>query len=148
MTTRLAAPADRVWAELQKPLLLQHVAAGRLRFVPVEPPAFPERWREGDYRVALRGLGWLPLGEQVISIRIREGERELQDQGSSPLLRRWDHRISVEPDGAAASRYTDRIEFDAGLLNPLLLPLLKSFFRHRQRRWRRLVDNGFDYSAA
>ena len=93
MTTRLPAPADRVWAELQKPRLLQYVAAGRLRFVPVEPPAFPERWREGDYRVALRGPGRLPLGEQVISIRIRESERELHDHGSSPLFRRWEHRI-------------------------------------------------------
>ncbi len=147
MTTRLAAPADRVWAELQKPRLLQYVAAGRLRFVPVEPPAFPERWRDGEYRVALRGLGWLPLGEQVISIRISASERKLHDHGSSPFFRRWDHRISVEPGGPAASRYTDRIEFDAGLLNALLLPLVKSFFRHRQRRWRRLVDNGFDYSA-
>lgn len=147
MTTRLAAPADRVWAELQRPRLLHYVAAGRLQFVPVEPPAFPERWREGEYRVALRGLGRLPLGEQVISIRIRESERELHDHGSSPFFRRWEHRISVEPDGPAASRYTDRIEFDAGVLNPLLLPLVKRFFRHRQRRWRRLVDNGFDYSA-
>jgi hypothetical protein len=53
----------------------------------------------------------------------------------------------VEPDGPAASRYTDRIDFDAGYLNLLLLPLVKSFFRHRQRRWRRLVGNGFDNLA-
>ena len=86
LTTRLEAPAERIWQELQKPALLEHVAAGRLRSVPVEPPALPEHWQDGDYRVALRGFGWLPL--------------------------------------------------------------VKHFFRHRQRRWRRLVDNGFDYSDA
>ena len=102
---------------------------------------------EGDYRVALRGFGWLPLGEQIISIRIRDNERELHDHGSSRFFRRWVHRLSVEPDGAEASRYTDRVDFDAGPLNSILLPLLQNFFRHRQRRWRCLVENGFNYSA-
>lgn len=148
LTTRLEAPAEHIWQELQKPALLKHVAAGRLRFVPIEPPAFPEHWRDGDYRVALRGFGWLPLGEQVISIRIRDDERTLHDHGSSRFFRRWEHRISLQPDGPDATRYTDRVEFDAGMLNPLLLPLVTDFFRHRQRRWRRLVENGFDYTRA
>ena len=148
LTTRLEATAEHIWQELQKPALLKHVAAGRLRFVPIEPPAFPEHWRDGDYRVALRGFGWLPLGEQVISIRIRDDERTLHDHGSSRFFRRWEHRISLQPDGPDATRYTDRVEFDAGMLNPLLLPLVTDFFRHRQRRWRRLVENGFDYTRA
>lgn len=148
LTTRLPASADRVWQELRKPALLEHVAAGRLRFVPIEPPALPEHWQDGDYRVALRGFGWLPLGEQVISIRIRDEDRTLHDRGSSRFFRRWDHRISVEPDGPDATRYTDSVEFDAGILDPLLLPLVKDFFRHRQRRWRRLVENGFDHTRA
>lgn len=147
LATRLHAPADRVWQELQKPRLLEYVAAGRLRFVPIDPPEFPERWREGDYRVALRGFGWLPLGEQTVSVRIRHSERELHDRGTSPLFRAWDHRITVEPLRHGETRYTDRVEFDAGWLNVILPPMVQDFFRHRQRRWRRLVANHFDYTA-
>ena len=47
------------------------------------------------------------------------------------------------PDGR--TRYTDSVEVRAGLLTPLVWAFATAFYRHRQRRWRRLVRRGFRY---
>ncbi len=44
LETELPASIDRIWAEVRRPRLLQHVAAGLVTFRPVEPPSFPELW--------------------------------------------------------------------------------------------------------
>lgn len=150
LSTILACPADRVWAEVLRPRLLDYVAHPVLRFSPVDPPQFPQEWRPGEYVVALRLVGVVPLGTQTIGISfpppVRPGERVLHDAGRSALIAVWDHRITVAPADAGTTRYTDTLRIEAGLLTPLIWTWARLFFGHRQRRWRRLVANGFDYA--
>lgn len=56
VSTRLDAPIERVWDELQTTRLLVHVAAPVVRFTPLEPAAFPERWSEGGRQRRWRRL--------------------------------------------------------------------------------------------
>ena len=60
--TRLCCAATRVWEEVQKPRLLNHVAAPLLEFAPLNAKGFPETWEEGDSFVTMFGFGSLPLG--------------------------------------------------------------------------------------
>lgn len=147
----LDAPPERVWAEVQRPALLAHVARPLVAFEPVDPPAFPARWAERDYRVRVRLFGVVPLGEQVIGIERlpAEGEvRRLRDNGHSALVRRWDHLIAVAPAGPGRTRYTDRVEVEAGPLTPVVAAFARVFYAHRQRRWARLARRGFAYDDA
>jgi hypothetical protein len=152
VSTLLDAAPERVWAELQRPALLEYVAAPLVAFEPVHPESFPERWEEGEYRVSTALFGVVPLGEQSIRIskpRVddAEGDRfyQLRDDGTGRLARVWDHLVSVRetPDGKTV--YTDEIEVDAGVLTPLVWSFATVFYHHRQRRWRKLVENGFSY---
>lgn len=43
VTTLLDWPAERVWEELQKPGLLQHIAAPILYFEAINPPTLPSK---------------------------------------------------------------------------------------------------------
>lgn len=145
----LAAPADRVWEEVNRPRLLLHVARPMIRFAPIDPPRFPERWADGPHLVSMRLGGVLPLGRQVIEVSRpapRDGARLLLDRGRSASIRRWDHLIAVAPEGDG-TRYTDRVEIDAGPRTPLVAAFARRFYAHRQRRWRRLAASGFDYGA-
>lgn len=146
LTTILDAPAARVWAAVRTPALLEHVAAPLVTVEPVDPPTFPGTWDESDYLVALRLFGVLPLGRQWVRVReveVREtpGEQfyRLRDDGSGTLASTWDHVITIRetPDGVTA--YTDEIRVEAGVLTPLVWRFARAFYRHRQRRWRRLV---------
>ena len=85
----------------------------------------PERLRDGDeVEVALRALGRIPVGRQVIRVRDEvQGEgvalvRTMHDEGhpvSGPLalVTGWHHRmtISAAPDGSGRTVWRDRLHF-------------------------------------
>lgn len=146
LRTRLEAPAERVWAFLQSPRLMQHVAAPLLEFRAPDGAPLPDPWTEGDFRVSLRLLGLLPLGPQTVGIRLLEADawpRRVLDDGHSPLIRSWKHWIELEPDGPGASHYTDRIAIRAGLLTPAVWLFARLLFAHRQKRLRALARADF-----
>ncbi|MCK0097346.1 hypothetical protein MWU60_17340 [Yoonia sp. F2084L] len=148
ITTHLDATPDEIWEEVNKPRLLFFVARPLIRFKPVKPRNLPNSWHEEDYLFAMFWYGFLPLGRQTISIsRSTKGQdaRVLRDNGHSALIKRWDHLILVQADGNG-TRYTDRVEVEAGILTPLVAAFARGFYAHRQRRLRILVDSCFDYA--
>ncbi|MFO0947332.1 MAG: hypothetical protein U1D30_15580 [Planctomycetota bacterium] len=133
---------------MQKPQLLIHVARPFLVFVPREPKELPPAGLDGEFKVSMRLLGVIPLGWQMIRVTRTidaDGTCHLRDDGYSPLIRRWDHRIRVQPISKTTCEYSDTIDIEAGLLTPLVFVFAHLFFRWRQHRWRQLVlDPHFD----
>ncbi|MEL6564577.1 MAG: hypothetical protein AAFQ59_09040 [Pseudomonadota bacterium] len=145
VTTYLDAPPDAVWAALQCTAVLRHVSAPLIRFLPLDPPNLPETWSEGEYRVAMRLFGFVPLGTQWIRVSwpAPQGEtRYVRDNGTGTLAARWDHLISIAPEGQG-TRYTDRVDVEAGVLSPVTAVFARLFYAHRQRRWRTLAARAF-----
>jgi hypothetical protein len=148
VATVIPAPIDRVWDEIGTTRLLRYVCAPMQYFRPIDPPSFPERWREGRYKVALRAFGFIPVGTQWVITSFPESGgdvREIRDNGYGDLAKRWDHWISLSPSKDGHTDYRDEIDVEAGLLTPFIWAYAWIFYRHRQRRWRRLARNGFDY---
>jgi hypothetical protein len=144
-------PADlsRVRAEVMTSRLLRYVSWPLIVFAPVDPAELPATWQPGEYRVRMRALGLVPLGEQTIRISIPPaagGEHLLRDDGSGQLVRRWDHliRLRAAPDGRG-TLYRDEVEIEAGLLTPPVWVFATLLYRWRQRRWRRLARRRFRY---
>jgi len=148
LSTTLDAPIDRGWQALRSPATLAYVWKGWLGFHPVDPPDLPAFWVPGDYLVRLTAWGFVPLGRQVLGIEfpaIDPPRCAIRDNGRGSLVRRWDHWIILDPQGDR-TRYTDRVRVEAGWLTPIILPWARGFHAHRQRRWRRLIAQGFDPS--
>ena len=149
LSTDLNASPDAVWDAVRQPKLLLHVAKGVLSFKPVHPPAFPDYWEPGEYEVAMYWKGFLPVGRQIIGVSFPEpknGVRYVRDNGRSGMIRTWDHLIAIAPAPDGRTRYTDTLRLEAGALTPFVFLFASRFYRHRQRRWRALADNGFDYA--
>ena len=149
VTSVLHAPLSEIWEHVNTTRLLDYVARGWIAFRPIDPPVFPARWEEREYLVAMSLRGVLPIGRQVIGIERpapADGKLFVRDNGRSASIRSWDHLITIEPAGEGATRYTDRLDLDAGPLTAALTVFARSFYAHRQRRWARLVASGFDYS--
>ncbi len=148
----LPAPLDQVWQHVLTPRLMVHVAAPWVAFRPLHPAAWPDQWQPGPYRVAMRLFGLVPLGEQTIGIEFPAcddpQQRRLRDNGWGALIRRWDHQIYAMAIDNQSCRYRDEVTISAGLLTPFIWVYAQLFYRHRQRRWRRLVAANFDYGAA
>lgn len=148
LSTPLNAPPDWVAAQLQSTAVFRHITAPLVRFKRPGGAPWPTHWSPGNLRVQMWLLGLLPMGPQTVRISIEApaqagGWPTLRDNGEGMLMRRWDHRITLQalPDGRTL--YTDDIEVVARHLPWLMTPLSAAFawvfYRHRQRRWRQLA---------
>lgn len=147
--TILDIPMEQAWEEALKPSLLEFIALTMIRFKPVMPPEFPKKWEKGEYKVSMYFKGVIPLGQQVIRIEFPDCSppcRILRDNGYGKLIKKWDHWIIMEPT-ESGTHYMDRVYIDAGLITPFVKIFAKVFYKHRQKRWKILIANKFDYSS-
>ena len=140
VSTILDCPATKAWSQVQTSALLRHVIWPLARFVPIGAP-LPERWSEGlTVQCKLFIVGVIPLGVHTVHItKIDQGNYEIQSREQDPLIRRWDHLISIKSLGDSRSIYRDTINIDAGSLTFVVWASANWFYRHRQRRWRALA---------
>lgn len=141
LTTYLNCPPAWVWQQVKTPWLLTHIAWPLLRFIPLDPPAWPQIWSEQPYLAGLALLGVVPIGTQYIDITVVSDTLPymLRDNGRGDLIQRWDHLITVEDAGDGMTRYTDQVAIEAGGLTWCVWLYAQIFYRYRQWRWRQLV---------
>ena len=139
----LACDADIGWQRVQTIALLREICSPLVRLEPDRNvPSLPERWPEaGTVRIRPFLFGFIPTGVRVLRCEhVDHQRREIQTREHDPLIRRWDHRIHFESLSPGTSRYTDEVEIEAGLLTLPVWLFAQWFYRHRQRRWRRVAE--------
>jgi hypothetical protein len=154
VSTKLDCASQQVWREVQTSRLLEHISAPLLTFEPLDPPVLPTVWEKRRYVVRMKLFGMLPLGRQAIEISTplidyTSGRQmyQIRDNGYGDLIATWDHLISICEAADGRTHYTDRIDIRAGVLTPLIWLFAQVLYRHRQRRWRRLVGTNFAYGT-
>jgi len=138
----LPCDADLGWQRVQTIEVLQEICSPLVRLKPERGvSALPERWPDaGTVRIRPYLFGIVPMGVRVLTCEHVDHQRfEIQTREHDWLIRRWDHRIQFEPLAPGKSRYTDEVEIDAGLLTLPVWLFAQWFYRHRQRRWRRVA---------
>ncbi|MFC3101036.1 hypothetical protein [Altererythrobacter lauratis] len=153
LSTHLSLPPAEVFARVKRPAVLEAVSAPLLRFTP-RRCAFPPEWEPGEYQMGVKLFGLIPLDDQIVGIEqlpcdpsagryaLRDNGRACaRDGGPGGLIRRWDHTMLVEPEGKG-SRYTDRVDVEAGALTFAAAGFARLLYTHRQRRWRALLAAG------
>lgn len=140
LATDLPCSLEDAVAHVMSTRLLKYVAYPLVSFSPVTGSSFPETWTEGTHWVRVKLFGFLPFGRQAIVIsRVSlPGGFAARDAGHSALIPVWDHLITIEPSPGGV-RYRDQVEVSARILTPLIWLFAQIFYRHRQRRWLRLV---------
>ena len=145
------ARPEQVWREIQSTRLLHYVSSPLLTFTPVDGKSLPEVWQQGKYAVKMKLFGILPLGEQFIDIAQPSQEEcnghryAMLDNGYGQLISKWRHFITIDDEGEGTTKYTDLVEVQAGLFTFMVWVFASIFFWHRQRRWKKLIQNGFNY---
>lgn len=143
----LSCRSEQCIAEVMTPRLLQFVAAPLITLKPVDPPMFPKQWSERKYRVTLNLFGIIPIGQHIIKLNISYTDPshfKIRDNGGSHFIQKWDHLITIQPV-SNGTFYTDRVEVNASYLTFFVWLFANVFYRHRQRRWKKLVDSKWNY---
>lgn len=141
ISTNLACTQGELWHHISRPQSLQFVASPLLKFNPVEPGALDGEWELGrDYRLQLYLLGLIPLGHHTIRLtRFDRDHNTIASRESGLLAHVWNHTIVFQEITPGVVHYTDEIEIQAGWLTPVIWAFAHLFYRHRQRRWTRLL---------
>jgi len=141
LQTELECSAEAAWEAVQRRALLEHVTHPLLKFMPVGLEELPARFQAGGtHPLKLYLLGFIPLGEHTIHMtRVDPERREIHTEESGRLVKTWNHRITIRPDGRGGALYEDGLELDAGRLTPIVAGAARLFYRHRQARWRALA---------
>jgi hypothetical protein len=72
------------------------------------------------------------------------GEARLRDNGHGPLIKRWDHSITVTDNRDGITRCADNLDIGAGLLTPFVWLSAPLLFIHRQWRLQALAKAGLE----
>ncbi|HPQ45424.1 MAG TPA: hypothetical protein PKZ42_14480 [Syntrophales bacterium] len=143
ISTIIKTNEDRIWDELQKVSSLLYVASPILQFKPQKDHPLPERWTIGkEYKLRLSLLGIIPLGDHFITlVALDRKERTIISNEHGTLTNAWNHTIRLEAIDDQTTEYTDEIDIHAGILTCSIWLFSYVFYKHRQRRWKKLLDS-------
>jgi len=131
---------DQIWNKIQQVETLRYVARPYAMFDPVGE--IPTEWKEGDtYVFRTRMHSILPIGKHTIRIVQTNREKgEIVSCEFDKVVRIWEHTIRMKENGAVSvTDYTDIVSIYAGILTPVVAWWSVRFYKHRQRKWKKLL---------
>jgi hypothetical protein len=136
--------ADTVWTLLTRVETLRYIAFPYAVFSSADSgdaDAEKAAWQEGEtLRFKLRIFGFFPVGVHTIFLETMNlGTYTVVSREHDNLVPVWNHTITIEPRGDDSCVYTDTVEFDAGFLTGVVSLWGAAFYRHRQKRWIKLL---------
>jgi hypothetical protein len=136
------AVPEKIWPLLIRIDTLRYIAFPYAVFSLVGDTKVTE-WRKGEtLRFKLRVFGFIPLG--IHSIRAEEMDRVafiIRSREGNRFVPVWNHTITLKPSGGSFTEYTDTIELDAGLLTGVVSIWSTAFYRHRQKKWIKMLTS-------
>jgi hypothetical protein len=141
ITTIMNTTPELLWKEITKPSSLQYVAAPILFFYPLNGTDLNSKWEiNKEYNLRLYLLKFIPLGLHKIIVKdIDISKNKIISNESGLLAKTWNHTIQFHAITSNQIEYTDIIEIKAGLLTVFIWLFSHFFYRHRQRKWKKLL---------
>jgi len=141
ISTVMKTSPELLWNEIIKPSSLQYVAAPILYFYPENGTDLKSKWEiNKEYNLRLFFLKFIPFGfHKIIVKNIDISKNEIVTNESGLLAKVWNHTIKFNAINSNQIIYTDIIEIKAGFLTIFIWVFSHYFYRHRQRKWKKLL---------
>ncbi len=136
-TTVFPAPREIVLEKLQKLETLQYIARPYATFEPADS-ATPV-WTVGrEASFCFKLFGFIPYGIHTIRV-VRVDPGGISSRERNPHVQVWNHDIALVMLDERHTEYTDRVEIHAGSKTFFIWLWANAFYRHRQRKWIKLL---------
>lgn len=146
ISTTFNAHPDTVWQLLLKIETLQYIAAPMLTFKSLGSDVL--NWREGDiYRFRIKLFGLISLGEHGIKVmEVSPETLTIYTEENNRMVPVWNHTIRLKQTDDGKTHYTDIVALQAGKQTRMVALWGKLFYKHRQRKWQKLLVYKFSRS--
>ena len=134
-------PSEIIWEKLLDLDTLIEICKPKASFKSVSEN--PLKWEENIiYRFKLFMYGFIPLGEHEILLEsINESQKEIQSREHNRIVKIWNHLISMNMTENGKTFYTDSVELYSGVFTYFTALWSISLYKHRQRKWCKIVKN-------
>lgn len=133
------ATPQQVFSLVSKISTLKFIAKPLLYFPFITQPESDEWQPNLRYHMKLRVFGVLPFGKHQISFEKFEPTIIISNESGS-MISIWKHYITIHAINDSQVLYSDIVEIKAGVLTPIIWTFARLFYRHRQRRWIKLLQ--------
>ena len=136
-TSVFPAGRDDVFQKLQRLETLQYIARPYATFDPAGN--IQHTWTEGSTSsYYFRLFGIIPYGIHTIHI-IRFDPDVIRSREGNKHVPVWNHDIRMEVIDDHRTKYTDRVEIQAGWKTVFIWIWANAFYAHRQKKWIRML---------
>lgn len=143
VTSEIAIDIDKAWRKVQTSALLSFVSHGMVNFKPVGGQ-FPDSWKEGEtISTKMFVYGLVPFGgtHSLYFEKIDKENKILQTREWDNSAKVWNHKITLRKLTDSTIIYEDEIVIYGGVLTGFITWWAKSFYKHRQKRWKLVATN-------
>ena len=134
------AEIDTVFDLLTDLKTLQYVASPYAGFIPIGDEQ-NIRWEEGRvFSFKFKMFCILPFGTHTIKV-IDFKKDGIYTNESNTFVPVWNHRIKLKDNGNGTTGYSDEVEIGAGWKTFFVWCWANCFYRHRQRKWLKMLKN-------
>lgn len=133
------APAEKIWELLLRIDTLQTIAKPYAYFTPLGD--MPEWKQDAQCKLILKAFGIFSFGvHQIHIVKLDKDSWLLETHESNRTVKVWNHTICLEPLPDGNTGYTDTVTLNAGNVTFFIKMWSLMFYRHRQKRWTRLLS--------
>jgi hypothetical protein len=138
VSSEIQIDIDTAWRKVQTSALLNFVTQGKVKFKP-SGGQFPEIWKEGEtVSTKMFVYGFVPFGglHSLYFEKIDKASKTLQTKEWDDSAKVWNHKITFAKLTDTTIMYEDEIIIYGGFLTGFITWWAKSFYKHRQKRWK------------
>jgi hypothetical protein len=138
VSSEIQIDIDTAWRKVQTSALLNFVTQGKVKFKP-SGGQFPETWKEGEtVSTKMFVYGFVPFGglHSLCFEKIDKASKTLQTKEWDDSAKVWNHKITLAKLTDTTIMYEDDIIIYGGVLTGFITWWAKSFYKHRQKRWK------------
>ncbi|NMD38303.1 MAG: hypothetical protein GYA87_06465 [Christensenellaceae bacterium] len=135
----LPASKNEVFSNLKQLKTLQYIAKPYASFNPVNAKD-SSVWKENTvFQFKFKLFCFIPLGIHTINMK-KFNEDEIYTKEYNKHVPVWNHRITLKEIKSNKTHYTDEIEIGANWKTMFVYLWAKAFYKHRQKKWLKLLD--------
>lgn len=140
VTSTFDCPPENIWGKLQNVDTLIEICKPKASFKSISE--IPEKWEKNIiYKFKLFIYGFIPVGTHEIRlVDVNESKKEILSEEHNSVVKVWNHLISMAEIEGNRTLYTDVVELNAGIFTYFTALWSISFYKHRQRKWRKIIQ--------
>ncbi len=140
ISSNFPVPKNEVFVNLQSFKTLSYIARPYIRFLPIDKNQ-DFVWKKGGiFTFKTKLLGIIPFGIHTINVIEFNENTFIYTNETNTYVKIWNHKIELKSINENETEYRDIVEIYAGWKTYFVYIWAKLFYRHRQKRWIKLLS--------